>query len=95
MNRTELILKIVYWSAITLAAILKARSARRLARCLLPAFLCAHIERDVWVRGRYGQVTVNLITTKQNKPTSVSFLVFVGCHEITRRFDARPETVHS
>ena len=43
MNRTELILKIVYWSAITLAAILKARSARRLARCLLPAFLCAHI----------------------------------------------------
>ena len=23
-----------------------------LARCLLPAFLCAHIERDVWVRGR-------------------------------------------
>ena len=20
--------------------------------CLLPAFLCAHIERDVWVRGR-------------------------------------------
>ena len=52
MNRTELILKIVYWSAITLAAILKTRSARRLARCLLPAFLCAHIERDVWVRGR-------------------------------------------
>ena len=40
-------------SAITLAAILKARSARRLARCLLPAFLCAHIERDVWVRGSY------------------------------------------
>ena len=43
MNRAELILKIAYWSAITLAAILKARSARRLARCLLPASLCAHI----------------------------------------------------
>ena len=54
MNRTEPILKIVYWSAITLAAILKARSARRLPRCLLHAFLCAHIERDVWVRGRRG-----------------------------------------
>ena len=43
MNGAELILKIAYWSAITLAAILKTRSARRLARCLLPAFLCAHI----------------------------------------------------
>ena len=43
MNRAELILKIAYWSAITLAAILKTRSARRLARCLLPAFLCTHI----------------------------------------------------
>ena len=43
MNRAELILKIAYSSAITLAAILKTRSARRLARCLLPAFLCAHI----------------------------------------------------
>ena len=42
MNRAELILKIAYSSAITLAAILKTRSARRLARCLLPAFLCAH-----------------------------------------------------
>ena len=62
MNRTELILKIVYWSAITLAAILKTRSARRLARCLLPAFLCAHIERDVWVRGR-------LITAKATSST--------------------------
>ena len=36
-------LKIAYLSAITLAAMLKTRSARRLARCLLPAFLCAHI----------------------------------------------------
>ena len=44
MNRAELILKIAYSSAITLPAILKTRSARRLARCLLPAFLCAHIE---------------------------------------------------
>ena len=42
MNRAELILKIAYSSAITLAAILTTRSARRLARCLLPAFLCAH-----------------------------------------------------
>ena len=24
------------------------------AHCLLPAFLCAHIERDVWVRGRFN-----------------------------------------
>ena len=45
-------------SAIILAAILKTRYARRLARYLLPAFLSAHIliererERDVWVRGR-------------------------------------------
>ena len=47
-------LKISNSSAIKLPAILKARSARRLARCLLPAFLCAHIERetDVWVVGR-------------------------------------------
>ena len=51
INRAELILKIAYSSAITLAAILKTRSARRLARCLLPAFLCAR-KRDVWVRGR-------------------------------------------
>ena len=36
-------LKIAYSSAITLAAMLKTRSARRLARSLLPAFLCAHI----------------------------------------------------
>ena len=43
MNRAEFILKMAYWSSITLAAILKTRSARRLARCLLPAFLCAHI----------------------------------------------------
>ena len=44
INRAELILKIVHSSAISLAAILKTRSARRLARGLLPAFLCAHIE---------------------------------------------------
>ena len=29
----------------------RRQAKRRLARCLLPAFLCAHIERDVWVRG--------------------------------------------
>ena len=52
MNRAELILKIAYSSVITLAAILETRSARRLARCFLPGFLCAR-ERDVWVRGRY------------------------------------------
>ena len=58
MNRAELILKITYSSAITLPAILKTRSARRLARCLLPAFLCAHvIKRDVWVRGRQPALT--------------------------------------
>ena len=28
------------------------------ARCLLPAFLCAHIERDVWVRGRFCWVVL-------------------------------------
>ena len=39
-------LKIAYSSAITLAAILKTRSAKRLARCLLPAFLCALIFID-------------------------------------------------
>jgi len=43
MNRAELILKSAYSSAIALPAILKTRSARCLARCLLPAFLCAHI----------------------------------------------------
>ena len=32
----------------------------------------------------------SLITTKQNKPTFVSFLVFVRCRERTRRFDSRP-----
>ena len=58
MNRAELILKITYSSAITLPAILKTRSARRLARCLLPAFLCAHvIKRDVWVRGSHGCIS--------------------------------------
>ena len=39
-------LKISKSSALKLPAILKATSARRLARCLLPAFLCAHIERE-------------------------------------------------
>ena len=39
MNRA----KLAYSPTITLAAILKTRSARRLRRCLLPAFLCAHI----------------------------------------------------
>ena len=40
-----------------------AREAR-LARCLLPTFLCAHIfierekERDVWVRGRSGPIII-------------------------------------
>ena len=43
MNRAELILKTAYSSAIALSAILKTRSVRRLARCLLAAFLCAHI----------------------------------------------------
>ena len=43
MNSAELILKTAYLSAIALAAILKTRSARRLAHSLLPAFLCAHI----------------------------------------------------
>ena len=59
MNRAERILKIAYWPAITLAAILKTRSARRLASCLLPAFLCAHIfiKRDVWVRGSGGSMS--------------------------------------
>ena len=28
------------------------------ARCLLPAFLCAHIDRDVWVRGRKCTVLI-------------------------------------
>ena len=36
-------LKIAYSSAISLAAMLKTRSARRLTRCLLPAFLYVHI----------------------------------------------------
>ena len=43
MNRAELILKIAYSSAIKLPAILKTRCARGLTRCLLPAFLYAHI----------------------------------------------------
>ena len=30
----------------------RRQAKRRLARCLLPAFLCAHVlKRDVWVRG--------------------------------------------
>ena len=36
---------------------------RRLAHCLLPAFLCAHIERDVWVRGSYRRLLGLMITT--------------------------------
>ena len=43
MNGAELILKVAYSSAITLAAILKTISVRRLAHCLFPAFLCSHI----------------------------------------------------
>ena len=75
MNRAELILKIAYSSAITLPAILKTRSARRLARCLLPAFLCAHvIKRDVWVRGRIGTVLYpgndNFKTGNMDKPSA-------------------------
>ena len=35
---------------------------RRLARCLLPAFLCAHAwKRDVWVRGRFMKVQNNVM----------------------------------
>ena len=35
----------------------RRQAKRRLARCLLPAFLCAHVlKRDVWVRGRSGTV---------------------------------------
>ena len=51
MNSAELILKTANSSAIALAAILKTRSARPLARCLLPAFLCAlHSNRHSPVR---------------------------------------------
>ena len=39
-----------------------------------------------------GYYKSRLITTEQNKPTFVSFLVFVGCHERTAHFDARPKT---
>ena len=56
MRTSNLILQVTTWtglnsflkvsnsSAIKLPAILKTRSARRLAHCLLPVFLCAHIE---------------------------------------------------
>ena len=53
-------LKIAYSSPITLAAMLKTRSARRLARCLLPAFLCAHISTKRETSG-YEAVTGILI----------------------------------
>ena len=36
-----------------------------------------------------GYYKSRLITTKQNKPSFVSFLVFTGCRERTAHFDAR------
>ena len=42
-----------------------------------------------------GYYKSRLITTKQNQPSFVSFLVFGGCRERTAHFDARPKTVHS
>ena len=42
-----------------------------------------------------GYYKSRLITTKQNKLSFVSFLVFAGCRERTAYFDARPKTVHS
>ena len=38
------------------------KGTRRLARCLLPAFLCAQaLTRDVWVRGRFMKVQNNVM----------------------------------
>ena len=79
MNSAELILKTAYLSAIALAAILKTRSARRLARCLLPVFLCAHIfikrETSGYEAGRrelfrtlYGQVARKSSRPKSCRP---------------------------
>ena len=83
-------LKIAYSSAITLPAILKTRSARRLARCLLPAFLCAHVlKRDVWVRGSHWPVSHDhiadqLIVLLDREQCSISyFLSNLGASENT------------
>ena len=71
MNRAELILKIAYSSANTLPAILKTRSAARLARCLLPAFLCALKERRLGTRQR--KLTFDVRCTNILTPNVASF----------------------
>ena len=70
-NRAELILKIAYSSTITLLAILKTRSARRLARCLLPTFLCALKERRLGTRQR--KLTFDVRFTNILTPNVASF----------------------
>ena len=71
MNRAELILKIAYSSSNTLPAILKTRSAARLARCLLPAFLCALKESRLGTRQR--KLTFDVRCTNILTPNVASF----------------------
>ena len=48
----------------------RRQAKRRLARCLLPAFLCAHVlKRDVWVRGRCNNVGPICCWTRCKNPT--------------------------
>ena len=43
-------------------------------RCLLPAFLCAHIDRDVWVRGREYKVPQRRRRRKLHLKSDFTFL---------------------
>ena len=88
MNSAELILKTAYSSAIALAAILKTRSAKRLARCLLPAFLCVHIfikretsvyEADLILSNLYPKLYFLFLLPK--RPRKVNNLFNISSYE--------------
>ena len=60
---------------------LENKICRRLARCLLPAFLCAHVlKRDVWVRGSHWPVSHDhiadqLIVLLDREQCSISYFL--------------------
>ena len=90
-NRAELILKIAYSSAITLPAILKTRSARRLARCLLSAFLCALKERRLGTRQR--KLTFDVRCTNILTPNVASFNAECNIFFLTRNGTMQKVTI--
>ena len=59
------------------------------ARCLLPAFLCAHVlKRDVWVRGRvsfpYSPPNLFLCIVSSGKQKNRPYAIFTADHPVWR-----------